>query len=304
MSLSITSNFTGDHAGQYLAAALKAAKSLDYLTLVENVKYKRNISLLAPGARGAEYGTIQDATCDFTKKGTLTMTEKILEPKALQVNMDFCKKDLLADWQSLQMGAGAHNRNFSPDFQSFVIGYIAAQITDAVELDVWSGAKGNAGEFDGLLAAFTADAVTTCSKSGAFSATTMVTELSTLVANIPANVYANAAEDLYIYMNPKAYRFYISEMSTAGYVDLYSMNDTYQPFFEGIKIAVCPGMPDDNMVAAQSSNMFFGTDLLSDTTEIKLLDMSDLDGSDNIRCVAKYTAGTQTGVAKDITHMS
>ena len=46
-NLQITSNFVGDHAGNYISAALKSAKTLDYLTVLENVKFKRNISTLA-----------------------------------------------------------------------------------------------------------------------------------------------------------------------------------------------------------------------------------------------------------------
>ena len=82
------------------------------------------------------------------------------------------------------------------------------------------------------------------------------------------------------------------------------MNGDYEPVFEGYKIAVCPGMPDNQVVAAQKSNLFYGTDLLSDATRINLLDMSTLDGSDNIRCVARYSGGVQTGVGADILRQS
>ena len=54
------------------------------------------------------------------------------------------------------------------------------------------------------------------------------------------------------------------------------------------------------MLAGQKSNLFFGTDLISDTTEIRMLDMSQLDGSDNIRVVAKFTGGTQHAQGSDI----
>ena len=43
---------------------------------------------------------------------------------------------------------------------------------------------------------------------------------------------------------------------------------TMTQVFEGVKIAVCPGMADDELVAAQKSNLFFGTDLVSDATRI------------------------------------
>lgn len=54
------------------------------------------------------------------------------------------------------------------------------------------------------------------------------------------------------------------------------------------------------MVAAEKSNLFFGTGLLNDQNEVKVLDMSDLDGSKNLRFVMRYTAGVQYGIASDI----
>ena len=80
------------------------------------------------------------------------------------------------------------------------------------------------------------------------------------------------------------------------------MNGDYEPVFEGYKIAVVPGCPDNQLVAAQKSNLFYGTDLLSDATRIQLMDMSLLDGSDNIRVVARYAGGVQLGVGADIVH--
>jgi hypothetical protein len=72
--------------------------------------------------------------------------------------------------------------------------------------------------------------------------------------------------------------------------------------FNGIEIAFCPGMTASTLVAAQKSNLFFGTGLLSDYNEVRVLDMANLDGSQNFRIVMRYTAGTQIGVASDIAY--
>jgi hypothetical protein len=105
-------------------------------------------------------------------------------------------------------------------------------------------------------------------------------------------------------MNNKTYGYYISAVSTLGYVNAYNMNGDYEPVFEGYKIAVCPGMADNQLVAAEKSNLFYGTDLLSDATRITLMDMAQLDGSDNMRLVARYSGGVQTGVGADIVRQS
>jgi hypothetical protein len=70
--------------------------------------------------------------------------------------------------------------------------------------------------------------------------------------------------------------------------------------FEGIKVQLTPGLPTDHIVAAQASNLYFGTGLLADHNEVKLLDMADLDGSQNVRMIMRFTAGVQYGIGSDV----
>lgn len=305
MSLTTTSNFSGKAAGFYISAALKEVKSLDYLTSIENIKFKSNIQRMA----GAD--VVRNATCNFTANGTLALTEKVLEPKNLQINIDLCKKELLDSWEALEMRAGA-GAPPPPSFEDYVISYMGELIADSTETSIWSGDDGN-GEFKagfvaatvGLLLPGVDGTVVQSSASAAYTAANIIANLQTLTADMAANISPILTkDDLHIYMNPKTYAFYISAVSTLGYVNAYNMNGDYQPVFEGYKIAVCPGMIDNSVIAAQKSNLYYGTDLLSDSTRIQLMDMSMLDGSDNIRCVARYSGGVQTGVGADIVRQS
>ena len=299
MAFNVTSNYSGGVFGQYISAALKEAKSLEGLTVLENIKYKENIRKMAGSS------LVADATCDFSDAGTLALTEAVLTPKNLQINVDLCKKTLLSGWEAEEMKAGAFNRT-APTFDQYVLSYFGEIIADSVESSIWTGA-GTAGTFTGFLTATTGafavnGNVVASSATAAYDAANIIENLQTLVADIPANVYGR--DDLRIYMNWKTYRFYISAISTLGYVNAYNMNSTYQPVFEGITIQPCPGMPDNQMVAAEKSNLFFGTDLISDNTNIKMLDMTNLDGSDNMRVVAKFSGGVQVGMGADVVSQS
>jgi hypothetical protein len=305
MAFTTTSNFAGKAAGFYIAAALKEAKSLDFLTTIENIKYKSNIQRMAGSS------VVVDATCDFTDAGTLALTEKVLEPKNLQINLDLCKSTLLDSWEALQMRAGA-GAPPPASFDDYVISYMGEIIAQATEESIWEGVNGTTGEFTGFLGAAVGyllpgvDAtVIQSSASAAYSAANIIANLQTLTTDMAGNVPAILGkEDLHIYMNNKTYGYYISAVSTLGYVNAYNMNGDYEPVFEGYKIAVCPGMADNQMVAAEKSNLFYGTDLLSDQTRIQLMDMAQLDGSDNMRLVARYSGGVQTGVGADIVRQS
>ena len=302
MAFTTTSNFAGKAAGFYISAALKASNSLDYLTLIENVKFKSNIQ-----AMNNTVSAVADATCDFTGAGTLALTEKVLEPKNLQINLDLCKSTLLDSWEALQMRAGA-GAPPPASFDDYVISYMGEIIAEATENSIWDGTA-VAGKFNGFNGAVTGyllplvdGTVVQDAASAAYTAANIIANLGTAVAAIPTAVLGK--EDLHIYMNQKTYQFYISAVSTLGYVNAYNMNGDYVPMFEGYKIAVCNGMTTNEIVIAQKSNLFFGTDLISDATRITLMDMAALDGSDNMRMVARYSAGVQTGTGADIVRQS
>ena len=59
-------------------------------------------------------------------------------------------------------------------------------------------------------------------------------------------------------------------------------------------------MPAGYMMAAQSSNLMFGTGLLSDKNEAKVIDMADIDGSQNVRIVLRFTATVNYGIGSEI----
>jgi len=276
---------------------------MDFLTMIENIKYKSNIQ------KYTNSGLITAAGCDFVSAGNLTGTEATLEPTNLMVNLDICKAELLDSWEAAQMRAGA-GAPPPASFDDYVISYLGEIIADGIEGMVWGGA-GTAASFNGFCTTATgvlasnADVVDVATVGGAGSAIiagNVLENLSNTVAAIPSAVYPK--EDLYLYVSPQTWRLYIQAVSALVSFPYANMNEDYTKVFEGIKLAVCPGMTNDTIVAAQRSNMFFGTDLISDATRIQMLDMSGLDGSDNMRVVARFSGGVQTAIGGDVVFTS
>ena len=307
MAFTTASNFTGKAAGFYISAALQQANSLEYLTMIENIKFKSNIQNMAGS------GLVTAASCDFTTAGTLALTEKVLEPANLQVNLQLCKATLLDSWEALQMRAGA-GAPPPASFDDYVISYMGEIIASSVESNIWAGTQNAAGEFIGFTGAGATGwlrggndgTVLQAALSGgagvAPTAATIIADMEVALDAMPTAIMGK--EDVFVYINQKNYQLYIQAVSLMGYVNAYNMNGDYEPRINGYKIAVCNGLQNAAIVVAQKSNLFFGTDLLSDQTRIQLLDMANLDGSDNMRLVARYSAGTQTGVGSDIVLVS
>jgi hypothetical protein len=301
---SVTSTYAGEFAGQYIAAALLSAKTLDnkYVTIVPNVKYKQVIQKIAVDS------IVNNASCDFATSGTVALTERILEPKELQVNLQLCKQEFLDSWQAISMGYSAFDA-IPASFNDFLISYVGGKVAEATETSIWQGVGATNGQFAGLLPALSAsaaaggaDAVIKSAESGSITSANVITKLNGLVNAIPNEVYGK--EDLLIYVPTgvaKAYQTALGGGSTGvnGYNNQLTVGE--KPYnFNGIDIVMCPGMTANYMVAAQKSNLYFGTGLMSDYNEVRVLDMADLDGSQNYRIIMRYTAGTQFGIGEDV----
>ena len=294
------SSYAGEFAGKYLAAALLSADTLDSgtVTILPNVKYKAAMKV------GAFSDLVRSADCDFdSSTSTMTLTEKVLTPTELQVNLQICKKQLHSDWEAAQMGFSAFDE-LPPLFSDFVIAQVAAEVANATETSIWQGSAGE-GSFDGFDTLLTADGGADITATTVDS-TNVIAQLGLIVDAIPSAVYGK--EDLNIYVSSNIARAYVRALggfvATIGGAGTDNKGSQWynggQLSFEGVNLVVAKGLADNTAVAAQKSNLFFGTGLLDDRNLVKVIDMADIDGSQNVRVVMRYTAGCQFGVRGDI----
>jgi hypothetical protein len=289
----ISTTYAGQFSGKYIAAALLSAPTLDkeLITIKPNIKYKEVIKVLN------QTGIIRNATCDFTATGSVALTEQILQPLEFQVNTQLCKEDFRSDWEAIEMGVSVFD-NLPPTFTDFIIANTAGQVAQQIETNIWSGSSTIQGQFDGLLQLLVGGTgVVDLTAAAQVTSSNVIAELTRVVNAIPNTVYGK--EDLYIYVPTNVVKAYQVALGNANYQ--FNAFTGFAPLnFQGINLAWCPGMPNNTMVAAQKSNLFFGTALLSDKNEVRVLDMADLDGSQNVRMIMRYTAGVQYGIGSDI----
>ena len=298
MSLSITSTYAGEFAGKYISAALLSGNTIanGLIEVKPNVKFKEVLK------RVSLSGAIANASCDFTDAGAVVLTERIIEPKELQVNLELCKTPFQSDWDAIEMGYSAHD-NMPKTFADYFIGLMAAEISAQTEQDIWSGTAG-AGTFDGFATLLTAATLPAGQDitGVAITASNVVEELGKVLDAVPSSLFNN--EDLYIYVSQNVLRAYKRALATAGGSVQANNQDLNVEFFDGVKVVAANGLANDTMVSTLKSNLYFGTGLLNDQNEIKVLDMADLDGSKNVRFIARYTAAVQIGILEDVVFYS
>ena len=301
---SVTTTYSGEFAGKYIASALLSAQTLDnkYITIMPNVKFKSVIQRIAVDS------IVNDASCDFVTSGTVALTERILEPKELQVNLSLCKQEFVDSWQALQLGFSAFD-TIPATFTDFLVSYVGGKVAEATEESIWRGTAATNGQFGGIYNALSSSVVAggvnapiTSSASGSITSANVLASLNSLVDAIPQTVYGK--EDVLIYVPTnvaKAYQQALAGGAQGANGWNNQLNVGEKPMnFNGVELAWCPGLASSAMVAAQKSNLFFGTGLMSDYNQVKVLDMEDLDGSQNFRIIMRYTAGTQYGIGNDI----
>ena len=299
----LTTTYAGEFAGKYISAALLSGKTLaaGNITVVPNVKFKQVMKKVSTNA------IVKDASCDFDPTSTLTLTERILQPEEFQVNLQLCKADFRSDWEAVQMGFSAYD-NLPPQFSDFLIAHVADKVAQKMEQNIWNGTNANAGEFDGFKTTLLADADVVDVAGQASTSSNVAAEIGKVMDAIPSAVYG--AEDLVIYVPSNILRNDIRSLGGFGANGLgaagtnnegnqwYNMGNAVS--FDGVELVHAPGLASDTMIAAERGNLFFGTGLLSDQNEVKVIDMADIDGSQNVRVIMRFTAGIQHGIGSDI----
>ena len=299
---SITTTYAGEFAGKYISAALLSASTIENggIEVKPNVKYKEVIKKLATD------GLVKNATCDFDATSTITLTERILQPEEFQINLSLCKKDFRSDFEAISMGYSAFD-NLPATFQEYLLAHVIAKAAEANEVSIWRGANATAGQFDGFVPLATADATVVDVVGTSVTAANVIAELGKVVDAIPAELYGK--EDLYIYVSQNVARAYVRALGGFGASGLGANGTNAQGTqwfnngslsFDGVKIFVANGLANNYMMAAQKSNLYFGTGLLADHNEVKVIDMADVDGSQNVRVIMRYTAGVQYGIGSEI----
>ena len=299
---SLTTTYAGEFAGKYISAALLSGNTLSQggITIKPNIAFKEVMKKIATD------DILKDGSCDFDPTSTLTLTERILQPEEFQVNLQLCKKDFVSDWESVQMGYSAY-KNLPPSFADFLIAHVADKVAQRIETNIWAGTNATSGQFDGFATTLGADADVIDVGAATVTAANVIDELGKVVDAIPNTV--KPQDDLNIYVPSNVFYAYVRALGgfgaqglggngVDGKGNLWYNNGGLK--FDGINLFLANGLASNKMVAAEKSNLFFGTGLLNDSNEVKVIDMADIDGSQNVRVVMRMTAGIQHGIGSDI----
>ena len=311
MATSITTTYAVEFAGKYVAAALLSAPTIEKggVTVLPNVRYKQLLQKVA------DTNLVRNATCAFTDASTITLTERFITVKDLQVNLELCKADYFQTWQAAELGF-SNFKELPKSFADFMIARVAERVAANIETAFWTGATGTNGSFDGISTIVALDPALPAAQEvtgTTVTALNVVTELGKIVDAIPAALYGNPGLRIYVSTNiAKAYVRALGGFSTVSGVTgnvapapgVGGLSTTWYNqgalSIDGIEIFWAPGLAANTAIATTVDNLFFGTSVLSDLNEVKVIDMADIDGSQNVRMIMRFVGGAQYGAVEDV----
>jgi len=304
-TFSVTSNYAGIAAKDYIYPAVFSGETLDKgaITINQNVGFKLNVP------RISDDGILADGTCDFTPTDTTTYTERVLQPVDLQVNRQYCKTDYVQMWEGQEVAGGSAFKKTPQNFLKWLIQYMGGQVGQKIETNIWQGVEASAGEFDGFITLFDADSdvidVTTADATGGITSANVDSALQAMYEAIPQTIFNKPDLMMYVPLNVvRAWQGYLTGFGTSGlgangYLNQGPVGE--KPLnYQGIQMFYCPGLPSDRVVIAQKSNLWFGTSALSDQNEVKVIDLADIDGSQNFRLVMRFRGAVQYGFGAEV----
>tara|TARA_R110001606_G_scaffold395449_1_gene567757 strand:- start:4450 stop:5379 length:930 start_codon:yes stop_codon:yes gene_type:complete len=298
-TFTVNSNYAGQVAGEITGKAFKEASTLkeNLVTVLPDIDFKISLRKIAYADGRVDYA------CGFTPTGTVTLSEKVLEPKKIMNQQELCKETLRQTWSSASMGFSAHNDNMPKDVETALLAEILGDTAEAVDKDIWQGDKTNTGEFDGFLKLFYADADVIQAGGGITSPNTAVTKtnvvsmIELVLENIP--IALRGKTDLIVGISPDVAFFYEQALIAAGISNGLG-GGAMELRYGNYVLTVINGLPANTLVAYERKNLFFGTSLMADHNSIRVKDQDELTLTGTVRYSMVYTAGVQYVNGTDI----
>ena len=299
----ITTSYVGNDASPYVQAALLESVTLNRggVDVLPQIRFRQTL-------RPANIGDIiADATCDFTATSSVTLLERVLEPKEMQVNTQFCKGDFIGTWDAQEIGFGL-GEELPSTFSDFIIAEYAAQVAEKNEINIWRGVASNDGEYDGFTTLISQDADLPADQEIAgttITAANVIEELGKIVDAIPDRLYGK--EDLKIYVANNIYKAYTRALGgfaangvgAQGVNNLGNNQSLGELEFDGVPIFQTFGLAKDTAICTRKSNLKFGVGELANHGEVRLIDTAETLGDRNVRFVMRFAAAVQYEFAAD-----
>lgn len=252
LNISGLTDYVNVHRDELLTKASLGGKSLEYLEIMPNVKWKDALNYL-----DSEVVLQDGSACGWNPQGAETFAERFIETKAVEVEKEYCWKDFEKKFMNYQLLWEAGREKLP--FEEKIAQSNLNAIQDAVEDLIWKGDSGLS--ITGLIEAISGE--TDANIVSFETGQTVSDKVDAVVAAIP---FAALKKGVNVFMSYTDFRNYIMEQngvccSTKPVVDAASESIKY---FGDSRITLIPviGLEGTGaIVAAPADALVYATDV-------------------------------------------
>ena len=189
--------------------------------------------------------------------------------------------------------------NVPGDYEQFLAQYLAKRVAESIENNIWAGnydangsTAGGAAHtlFTGIMKHIVDESPTHENLvNNAFDAADIDNNLATLVGDLPSALIGDP--DAKIFMSRKSFQFYFQFLAANNNNPVLAAEVAKS--YLGYEIYCPAGFPDDTLLISRVDNLYFGTNVLTDHTEARFLDLRGTTGDDLTRILMLFDGGTQ-----------
>ena len=250
-------NYLETNGVEVLTKALFNSESAKYFQIQTGVTAETPIIRLDSSI------TLADASnCGFTATGSDTFSNRLLSPKFLKVNKEFCPKTLLKTWAHSDVRMNALGQELP--FEELLINNNINELAKVNERLIWEGdttsGEGNMLLMDGIITIAKKDVNTVKQEKGT---DTIWQRVQKIWLALPAEI----ADKATIFMSIANYKQLIVELMNANNFHVFEeYQGTYEMTMPGanVKIKGVSGITSDVILATPEENLYLGVDGESD----------------------------------------
>lgn len=292
-SLGTLTGYVEQNGSDILTKMVFGGKTISMLTKKVGIKSAETLNLMDTDAIIQQGGS-----CGFNSSGTTAITQRQIVVGKMKVQESLCPPDLEAYFtqKALQAGSNYDMIAYSKDYTDLKV----AKINRAMELLVWQADSNGADEFDGLRVILDAEATVVEANTTVYYGTpaTSFTDSNALqIAQavfkaIPADVID--ASDLVAFCGWDFFKHLICDITNSNFfayvTDKVVASGEITIPGTNLKFVAVHGLDgEDAIYCGQLSNLFYGTDLLSEEDKFTLK-------YDEINELVKFSAKWKSGV--------
>ena len=296
-NVSALPNYVDQMRPALIAKSVIGAKSASLFNLQTGIKGPTALNLIS-----SEIVFGDGSACGWSESGSTSLSQAVLTPRALKINMGICDKTLLSKWANYLVKVQANKLDGDLPFEEYFIDDVIKGVKANIEKMIYQGDSSNASaiEFDGLLKTLQASGNTTVSTS-ATSATSSYEFVKQVASKLPAEILDK--EDLVILVSMPMYLDYIQNLVSANlyHYDPANGENEYKLPGTNIRVIGVNGLNNtstyDYAIGGSLSNMFYGTNL-EDGEEI--FDLWYSKDNREFRLAIEFIAGVQVAYQNEI----